>query len=259
MKEFRPLLFSLLLPALLYTCNSAFAEKPPSLADLDVLTARWIALRGTLAEESRLWKSRKTAWDEEIELLEEESTALGRQLDATREGFTTSKERRADMLARRESTGDELERVNIVLDQASHDIRNLAALAPSSLRATLPTELLAFIEDGAIDLPRTQRAQRLVAFLSTLESMQNRFHVVRETLEVNGTRRQVDVIYLGLARGFAVSPANDWAAVGTPTAEKWSWIPGTVDPQQVRLALNVYNRQETATLASLPLAVEDAP
>jgi septal ring factor EnvC (AmiA/AmiB activator) len=231
----------------------------PTLSDLDALTARWIDLRGALAEEKRQWRNRKAAWEEEIALLEEQAAVLGEELEATRDVLSTAEERRADVLARREQVDAELEEVDAVLNRAVAEARALAASLPDPLAAQLPTDLQSLLQPGTSDLPRAQRAQRLVAFLSTFESMQNRFHAVQQTLETDAGRRQVEVIYIGLARGFAVSPGNDWAAVGIPGGEGWTWTPGGVDPLEVRRLLEVYHRRETAALATVPLEVEDTP
>jgi hypothetical protein len=251
--------FSLMILAALMLPGAPAPAREPTLSDLDTLTGRWISLRGTLAEEKRLWRNRKAAWEEEIALLEQQSEALGAELDTTREVLSTAEQRRADALARREEAESELGNADAVMDAAMRRIRRFASLIPVPLRAQLPTELQSLLEADAGNLPRAQRAQRMVAFLSTLESMQNRYHAVQQTLETDSGRRQVEVLYIGLARGFAVSPGNDWAAVGVPGETGWIWTPDAVEPAKVRKLLDVYHRRETADLASVPLQVEDAP
>jgi len=250
--------FSLLVAAVICFSRASHAREP-ALSDLDALTGRWIELRGTLAEERRLWKNRRASWKEEIDLLEEQSTALGKELEATRDVLSTAEERRADVQARREAAETELALLDEAMEQASREAVSLAATLPSPLHDQLPADLKSFLHDGGANLTRTQRAQRLIAFLSSFESMQNRFHVVRQTLDTDTGRRQVDVIYIGLARAFAVSPANDWSATGAPGNDGWTWAEGSVDPNEVRTLIEVHERRETATLATLPLQVEDKP
>jgi hypothetical protein len=228
----------------------------PALSDLDALTGRWIALRGTLAEEQRVWNNRKAAWQEEIALLEQEAEVLGQELETTREVLSTSEEQRADAQARRQEVEQQLNEADAVLNRGLTEVRQLAAMIPPPLRSRLPADLQSLLQPGSADLPRAQRAQRLVAFLSTLESMQNAYHGVQQTLETDAGRRQVEVLYIGLARGFAVSPGNDWAAMGTPAPEGWTWTEEGVNPREVRQLIEVYHRRETAALATLPLAVE---
>ncbi len=231
----------------------------PSLSDLDALTQQWIGLRSTLSEEKRLWVRRKTAWEGELELLEEQKRVLGKEVEATRDRLTSAEERRADVVARRERAEQELEEIDTVLTQAVEEARQVARAVPEPLFQQLPSELQAFGTSKGAEVLRAQRAQRLVAFLSTIESMQNRFHAVQQTLETDAGRRQVEVLYMGLARGFAVSPGNDWAAVGTPGDAGWTWTSEGLNPVAVRQLLDVYHRRQTAMLVPVPVAVEEAP
>lgn len=235
------------------------AEAPPTLADLGSQTDLWIGLRGTLAEEERTWRQQKAAWLSELQLLEEEQRALATELTRSQDRISTVEEDKAGTLTRKENAEQQLRELDTVLDRAIAQARSLVEMAPESLKSGWGSEVLSFAEDGSPNAPRSQRAQRLVALLSAIESLQNRFHTTRETVESSEITRQVDVVYLGLARGFAVSPGNDWSAVGVPAADGWMWIPGGVDPLAVRKLIQVYERQETAALVTVPLAVEEAP
>lgn len=234
-------------------------DSEPTLRDLDALTGRWIALRGTLAGEKRQWSHRKTAWNEQIALLEDEAEALGSELDATREVLSTAEERRADLLARRRELETSLARMDDTLADATRRARALADILPPPLASQLSSDLRAFAEGRTEDLPRAQRAQRLVAFLSAVEAMQNQIHAVSQTLNVQEARRQVDVVYIGLARAFAVSPGDDWAAVGVPGSKGWSWSPDAADPARVRALVEMARQNKTAALATLPMKVEESP
>lgn len=227
------------------------SQQDPALSDLDALTGRWIALRGTLAEEKRDWRERKSVWEEEIELLEEESSALQKEIEAGREVLSSAEERREALLARSGKTESELEELDTVLSRVRLEVETLLPLVPDSLRDRIP----ALQGDGG----RSRDAQRLTAALAAIESLHNQLHGTRELIEMNGQARQVDVLYLGLARGFAVSPKNDWAAIGVPGEDGWIWSEGQVDPHSVRTLIEVYHQRETATLVPVPLTVEDSP
>lgn len=229
----------------------ALTAETPSLQDLDALTARWIALRGTLAEEKREWQARKTVWEEEIELLEEESSALQREIESGREVLSSAEERRETLLARSEKTQTELEELDAVLSRNRLQVELLLNAVPDSLRDRIP----ALQGDGG----RSRNAQRLTAALAAIESLHNQIHGTREMIAADGQARQADVLYLGLARGFAVSPKNDWAAVGVPGKNGWVWSQARVEPEAIRTLIEVYHQRETATLVNVPLAVEESP
>lgn len=239
------------------------AEEPGSvsLGDLDALTGRWIELRGQLAEESRLWENRKTRWEEEIRLLREESEILKQELAAGRDFRTSYEEERTQQLARAEQAASELRRLEEVLEKTVRELTRLFPIIPESLGQSLPLDAAELTAEKSGENARVRRSQELLAVLSGLEAMQNRFHVERERIETGGQRRQVDVLYLGLARAWAVSPDGTWAGIGRPGETGWEWTAGGVDPLQVQKALQVHNRQITAELVPLPLHIsgEDQP
>jgi hypothetical protein len=238
-------------------CESLAAQEPAPvhLQDLETLTEQWIGLRGTLAEEERMWRQRKARWLEEIALLREEAAAL-RQEKETQTGFLDRFDlERGKLLEQAELLRAELNALDRILASRRRDVENLAAEVPEGLNASLPVALKT--AQKPVEEFRMPNAQHLMAFLSGIESIQNRFHATREVLEINGERRQVEVLYAGLAQAWAVTPDRSVAGVGTPGPEGWIWDFSNTDPEQVHLALQVFQRQETATLTQLPLSLPE--
>ena len=234
------------------------AEAREDLETLDALVDRWMALRTTIAEEKRDWDARRQQWEEEIALLEQEAATLKKEIDEGDTFASTVEKKRAEALARKERMDGELRKLRAVLDRAEADLRRWRESIPPGLMASATGfDALPATQKEAENLPLTKRAQTVAALYTQIETLQNRFHATRETLDVGGTRRQVDVLYVGLARAFAVSPADDWAATGVPSNKAWTWTPATEDAAAVRRAIDVLNRQETAQLVALPMQVAE--
>jgi hypothetical protein len=68
----------------------------------------------------------------------------------------------------------------------------------------------------------------------------------------------VDVLYLGLAAGFAVAPDGASAALGQPGESGWTWraAPAGETADAIRRAIAVHRREAPVSLTRLPL---DAP
>ena len=63
----------------------------------------------------------------------------------------------------------------------------------------------------------------------------------------------MDVVYLGLARGYAVSPDDAFAATGIPSQDGWLW---TADPSiadAVRKLVRIQNKSLPPALVTLPM------
>jgi hypothetical protein len=234
-------------------------EAREDLETLDGLVERWMTLRTTIAEEKREWKARREQWEDEIALLEQEARTLKKEIDEGDTFASSVEKKRAEALARKERMESELGKLRAVLDRAEADLRRWRERIPPGLMASSAAgfEALPATQKEAEKLPLTKRAQTVAALYTQIETLQNRFHATRETLDVNGKRRKVDVLYVGLARAFAVSPGNDWAAIGTPSNTAWTWTPAIHDAEVVRRAIDVLNREETAQLVALPIQVAE--
>ncbi len=232
-------------------------ESGTGLGKLDVLVDRWMALRTTIAEEGADWKEREGQWKAEISLLEREAETLKKEINAGDSFATSVEERRSTLLARKERTEEELHKLRSVLGRAEDDLRRWRKRIPSGMRLSLSAgfDALPETQKDADKLLLTKRSQNVAALYAQIEALQNQIHSQHETLDVNGMRRQVDILYIGLARAFAVSPGNGWAAVGIPTDDGWAWTTRSEEAMGIRHAIEVLNRQETAQLAVLPLQV----
>ena len=80
--------------------------------------------------------------------------------------------------------------------------------------------------------------------------------MVKEILALpDGSRKEMDVFYLGLARAFSVSLDNGYAAVGKPTAEGWVWEAHPEIADQARRAVAMYRGEYPAEMVNLPFQV----
>jgi hypothetical protein len=246
-----------LIGIILIPCQLWAGETERSLNELDVLVGRWMTLRSTIAEEKREWSARRDQWEEEIRLLELEAETLKKEID---EGctFASSVEKdRAGVQARKECMEDELHSLKSILDRAEADLHRWRDRIPPGLGAAMVSVfgMLPASQEEAEKAPLAKRAQTVAALYTRIETLQNQFYISREMLDVDGTRRLVDVLYVGLARAFAVSRNNDWAAIGIPDTRGWSWRTAREDASAVRHAIDVLNRHETAQLVELPMQV----
>ncbi len=229
-----------------------------ALASLDQLTARWIELRTTIAEEERTWRAQRDQWQRELALLQEQDTTLKKEIAEGQVFASSVEQERSAVIARKESMEHELQQLRQVLDRAEADLKQWETLLPDGLRAPLSAAFrsLPANQTAADRMQVSRRVQNVVMLYSQIEALHNGFHATSETLEAgSGIRRQVDVLYIGLARAFAVAPGNDWAAIGTPSAGGWQWTPATENAAAIRKAIDVLNRRQTAQLVTLPMQI----
>ncbi len=228
------------------------------LTALDALTGRWLAVRTQLAEERRSWQEQEAHAKREIALLEAEQQRRTAELAESRTFMSDVEQERASVLGRKDQIDAEFERLEGLVLSSEAALRAWEDRIPAGLRQQVAAGFAALPRNAA-SARRTglsRRLQTVVGLYTQIEALQNGVHVSQEILEPQGVRREVSVLYIGLARGFAVSRGGDWAALGFPGAQGWEWTPAPEAAGEIRLAISIVNREEVAQLVDLPMQVQ---
>jgi hypothetical protein len=253
-------LIVLILLSIVRLCPVAPASETnaPAVHTLEQLVAEYVTLRSLIADETRNWREQERTWKAEIELLKTEEKSIQKDIDESRDFETSFQETRAQLLDRKETLKAVLTGIQPHVERAEAELKTWQKQIPPSLLPGLNkafAELPASREDAA-RLSLTRRIQLVVALFTQIETLQHNIHSARELLNPgSGSQREMDVIYVGLARGFAVSADNRVAAIGTPTPTGWVWLSSDALAPDIRRTIRLFNKETTAELVNLPLQV----
>jgi hypothetical protein len=241
--------------ATLLLCAAASTFAQSSLSALEGLVGEWIDLRSQLTSERQTWERHAEQWEREIELLREEERLLDRHLEEARKFEADKQSRAADQLARKEMLKKSLVEVVHAVDRTAAELVEFLPCVPVSLRSADLEHALRELTTPDRATPTVRRLQLVLGALHEVEALQNQNHATRELLALeDGGRREMDVLYLGLARAFAVSADNSLAAIGIPSGTRWSWsIQPGIGPA-VRQLLRVHQEETPPALVTLPIA-----
>lgn len=247
MKRFRT--FALFLPITL------LAQGDASLDQLEGLVGQWVDLRREVQEETSRWQEQEAQWQREIALLSKESDLLTKRIEQAEKLQSGVDAERLEALEREEALSASLEAILPAVRAAEQDLQRQQNRIPPSLREDLDDAFarLDSVDDDAS--PLTQRVQTVMGLYADIQSLQNRLHAGTELIVVGEQRREVQVLYLGLARGYAIASNNNWAAVGMPGETGWVWTESPAQAENIRAALEVVNKDRPAALVNLPVEV----
>jgi hypothetical protein len=238
----------------------ATAESPGP-RELETLVGRWVDLRAQADSEQRGWASQSAQWRQEMGLLETEQARLNQQLAALEQTGESQQELRANLMERRESLASALLQVDAHLTRLQPGLAALLPLVPEPLltedlkTALLPAVAAVPPAGGAPGAAR--RIQQLLGALQEVERLHNAVHTVKALIALPGEpRRQMDVVYIGLARGFAVTADGGTAAAGTPAVDGWHWRPVPALASDIRLLIRIASREVPPALVSFPIGGE---
>jgi len=239
---------------LFFSLYSAHAEVSP-VRTLDGLVGRWVDLRGQVAEEQRNWGTQSAQWRQEMELLRQEQESLVAALARLEAAGESQQERSADLMERREHLRAALAGVDAVLQRLQPAVAALAAQIPPALMT--PDLAAAFQPDSsAADSPAgaSTRLPRMLGALAAIETLQAKVHVTRAMVALpDAPRREMDVVFLGLACGYAVTADDRLAAAGRPTPDGWLWEPLPNEASAVRRLIQVANQDVAPALVAFPV------
>ena len=224
---------------------------------LEELVTEWVNLRRELTEEKESWEEEKAHLEQERDLLKKEQETLHNEIAIAREESLSIESRRSQMVARGKILNNAIDDCLPVPQEAEKDLRKWRTVIPSSLLSPPVKNAFNRLQNGS-GQSFTQRLQLIVSLYREIERLQNGVHVVKEVLKTEpGSSREMDTVYLGMARGFAVSQDNTISGVGVPAENGWQWEWRNDIAPEVRKAVDFHSHEKTADFVHLPLTVKD--
>lgn len=220
------------------------------LSTLESLTSEWVALRAERSREAESWADEKSRVRLELSLLEEAESRLREELEILRERGDEEEAAQADLLAELSERRVTEETLRPVLVQAQTALRDwLAGLAPS-MRRLLDEDVHALDAAGE-DL--VQRSRAILALQNQALELQTSLRVAPHMVEMDGARREMDVLWIGTTRAFAVSADDRLAARGRFHNGLWRWETVAGMGPTFRRAVQIAAGEAAPTLISLPM------
>ena len=242
-------------------CLCAFApalfseETLPTVRGYEELVSKLVDFRYQLSKEKQGWKEQEAWLKQEKELLLKEKEMLEKEIASAKEEDVSAKIERAALIERKKVLQESLDRCLPAITRAEVDLKRWQKLLPTILSKPL-RKAFDELEKGK-ERSISKRLRIILSLYEEIERLGNGVHLVKETLVVaSGKKREMDVIYLGLAQAFAVSADNKIAGISRPTGNgwKWDWCPEIAG--SVRKAIDSYNSREMAEFVHLPVKVD---
>jgi hypothetical protein len=208
----------------------------------------WIEVEDRISAEAADWQVEKDRTGRLLALYREELKLLDEELAKAGTSAGGHEERMA-------AAGKKLKRLRAVQDQAKGTVAasvprllKLADQFPGPLRAEAADDLATLEAWKPGDAPR-DGLRALLGVLSRADTFHRR---LTRTSEVRGGR-EVEVLYLGLARAFYVG--NGTAGIGVPGVAGWSWSERAELSGQLERALEMLDQKRQPGVVKLPMQV----
>src|SRR5690606_11610359 len=107
--------------------------------------------------------------------------------------------------------------------ELENELRPLLKLFPLPLREKVE-EAAIRLEENDPEAPLQNRARDLLAITQAALAFHRNLTADNEVREIEGERREIGVLYLGLAQAYYVDQTGKHAGYGSPTPEGWKWV-----------------------------------
>jgi hypothetical protein len=248
-------------PAAAPTGNAVTAQaaKPagPSLEETRLTLSKWIETQQIIAKERNEWQQGREILAGRTELVGKEVTQLKDRIAQAQAAVAESNKRRDELAAQ----NAQLKEVGAQLSQAVTDmearVRKLAKVAPEGLATKLQPLLQRIPSDPSKSrVSAAERFQNVLGILNELNKANSEINVAYEVRQMpDGTSSEVQVIYVGLAQAYYISPRGD-AGVGMPTDEGWTWKPAKDQASAILAALEVIQGKQSPEFVPLPVSIQ---
>lgn len=228
---------------------------PETAVQLESLVRQWVELRLQIAEENRAWEEDKTALIHEISLIKKENEYLDTIIEENTRTEATLLENRAQLKERETDMRTTIAETSVFIEAAENRLNAwrkkipapfLKNMEPLFQQVSLPLE-------QRESHPASERLRNILALYEQIEKLQGNAHLVVEMIDTPSGRRETRVLYIGLAKAFAISADNQKAYSGVPSETGWQWTSAPELADTVSKTIAVYERKRVPELVKLPL------
>jgi hypothetical protein len=231
------------------TAARAAKPKPPANQARETIRA-WLEAEDTISKEKEDWAVEKTTMAELLALHRKELALLDEELSKAGMSASGHDERMKNARAELQRLQTARRKTAAALARQIPRILRLAAVFPKPLRAEANDDL-ATLEAWK---PADEVRDALRALLGTLSKAEAFNRRVTRTRDVrNG--REVDVLYLGLARAYYLGAGT--AGLGQPGPDGWTWREEPDIAPPLKHALAVLDKKRPPEILRLPVQTTD--
>ncbi|MFM9097149.1 MAG: DUF3450 family protein [Phycisphaerales bacterium] len=229
---------------------------PASLEGARLTLSKWIETQQIIAKERNDWQQGKEILQGRIDLVGKEVGVLKERIRQSEEAVAQSDRKRDELLAQDaelKTLGEQLATAATVMEE---QVRSLLKQLPDPVKGRIAPLVERIPADpAATRVTPAERFQNVLGILNEVNKANSEISVAYEIRTLaDGSSSEVQVIYLGLAQAYFLSPKGE-AGIGRPTEDGWKWEPAPGAADQILLALEVIEGKHVPTFVPLPIKI----
>jgi len=243
-------------PAAAAKPESDATPKAPTLEETRLTLSKWIETQQIISKERNDWQQGKEILAGRVELVGKEVSVLRERITQSEAAVAESDRKKQELVKR----NDELKATTAQLAAAvvamEAEIRKLARMMPEHVATKMQPLLQRIPSEGAQSRVSTaERFQNVLGILNELNRANSEITVAYEIRTLaDGTSSEVQVIYVGLAQAYYISPRGE-AGIGRPSEDGWKWAPAPEAAASILLALEIIQGKHSPSFVPVPIDI----
>jgi len=242
---------------LVFFATSALrAEDPvPTPASVREQVEQWAKLRQEAIRLEEDWEWKRGIIENNTEALRKRQEAIRKQTQLI-QATSANELRRMDELQDRASAAQaSIDQIGENLDDTVARLMALRSQLPPRLSRALELPYLSLTDDS---LPPGERMQIVMTIFNRCAQFNKSIHLSQESVALDeGEEKMLEVLYWGLAQGYALDRQAGKAYRGYPEDGAWIWVPEAGIADKVAQAIDIFNEDQDPAFVSLPVMLND--
>ena len=229
----------------------------PGLEQTRITMGKWIETQQIIGRERNDWNQSREVLKGRIELVGKEVAALDESIKQSEASLAESTRKYQELVAERDQLKASAAQLVAAVTAMEADVRRIAKSIPAPLLAKLAPLFQRIPEDpAATRVSVAERYQNVLGILGEINKANSELTVNYEVRKLpDGSSAEVQVIYIGLAQAYYVSPRGD-AGIGRPTADGWTWEPAPGAADRILTALEIIQGKHSPAFVPLPVNIQ---
>jgi hypothetical protein len=233
------------------------SKAAPTLDETRLTLSKWIETQQIISKERNDWQQGKEILQGRIELVGKEVGILKDRIKQSEAAVEESNKKRDELVAENDALKVSGAQLGEAVTLMEGQLRKLMKQMPEPVA----TKLAPLMQRMPTDPSNTrvtvaERFQNVLAVLSELNKANSELSISYEIRKfADGSSGEVQVIYLGLAQAYYISPRGD-AGIGRPGEDGWTWTPAPDAAQAILSTLEIIQGKESPAFVPLPITIK---
>lgn len=220
--------------------------------------AQWVETQQIISEEKEDWQVAKEILEQRIELVGDEIASLEEKIALARESMAEANVQQRDLSASKSDLTagtDVLGELIVTLEERTVD-----------LLGRLPQPIADKVEPLSERIPDdpektnkslSERFQNVVGILNAVNKFNLDVTLANEIRVLpDGTKAEVQTLYLGIGQAYYVSASGGLAGVGRSSADGWEWAPANDLADDIARAIAILENEQVPGYVPLPVEIQ---